>query len=260
MDHIKEFEFAKDLALQAGKIMLKYFYEDIDVEMKENVTPLTIADTTINKLVIDSVRAKFPEHAIIGEEGNGGAEKAKYEWIVDPIDGTIPYTIKFPTSMFSLALYYNKKPVFGILYDPYTKKMYHAIEGGEAYCNDKIISVKKGQFEKGDIVGLIHVLGIKNIETNHFHLTEILNRRQIRTEEIHCLVYFAAAVASGYMKCALVPGAYLWDRAASLIILKAAGAKVTDEKGRPVDAYDNPKNLVISNGDVHDEIISLLKA
>lgn len=259
MQHTDEFEFAKNLALEAGKVMLKYFYEDIDVEMKGNVTPLTIADTTINKLVIDSVKARFPDHAIIGEEGNGGAKNAQYEWIVDPIDGTIPYTIKFPTSMFSLALYKNKKPIFGILYDPYTNKMYHAFDGEAAFCNDKKISVKRGKFEKGDIVGLIHVVGIKEIETDYYHLTEILNRKLIRTEEIHCLVYFAAAVASGYMKCALMPGAYLWDRAASLIILKSAGAKITDEKGKDIDAYDSPKNLICSNGDVHNEVIELLR-
>lgn len=258
MLYTNELEFAKQLAKKAGDIMLKYFHEDIDVEMKGDNTPLTIADTTINKLVIDEITRQFPSHGIIGEEGCGGAISAEYEWICDPIDGTIPYSIKFPNSMFSLALYKNKQPVLGVLYDPYINKLYHAVEGGPSYCNDKIISVKKGQFQKGDSVGVINVFGSGTFDTNFYNLTKILNEKMMRTEEIHCLVYFAAAVASGRMKLALTPGGYTWDRAASLIIVRAAGGLVTDENGIEATTFGNQKNLIFSNGDVHDEALELL--
>jgi len=258
MNYSKELAFAKNLAREAGKVMLKYFYEDIEVEMKENDTPLTIADTTINQMVIDAIKKNYPTHGMIGEEGNGGAENAEYVWICDPIDGTIPYTIKFPTSMFSLALYKNKKPVLGVLYDPYTDKMYWALDGGPAQCNDKIISVKKGTLQKGDVVGIINLSGSSRYDTNLYNFTKVINDRQIRTEEIHCIVYFVASIATGYIKCAITPGAHPWDRAAAIIIIRAAGGRVTDEKGVEADTFTDCKNLVFSNGDTHEEILELL--
>lgn len=257
MDHSQELSFAKNLAHEAGKVMLKYFYEDIEVEMKDNVTPLTIADTTINQMVIDAIKKNYPTHGMIGEEGNGGAENAEYIWICDPIDGTIPYTIKFPTSMFSLALYKNKKPILGVLYDPYTDKMYTALEGGPAYCNDKIINVKNGKLQKGDVVGIINMFG-KNRVIDYSDIVQKFNKDEIRTEEIHCLVYFAAAVADGRMKCAFTPGAHAWDRAASLIIARAAGGRVTDEKGDHADTFIDSQKLVFSNGDIHEEILRMI--
>ena len=114
------------------------------LEMKSNITPLTLADTEINQLVIDSINKKYPSHGIIGEEGNGGAESAEYEWICDPVDGTVPYSLGIPHSFFSLALYQNKKPVFGILYNPMLNIFLEAYEGSKCFLNGKQISVKKG--------------------------------------------------------------------------------------------------------------------
>jgi fructose-1,6-bisphosphatase/inositol monophosphatase family enzyme len=125
-------DFAKKLALQAGDIMLQYFDTDIAVETKEDASPLTIADTTINKMVIAAIHEKYPDHGIIGEEESDHTVGTKYVWVCDPIDGTIPFTMGVPTSQFSLALVKDGVSILGVLYDPYTKRMYEAVKGARA--------------------------------------------------------------------------------------------------------------------------------
>lgn len=258
-DYTTHLSFAKNLAHQAGIVMLKYFHEDIAVEMKEDVTPLTIADTTINKLVVEAVAKVFPDYGLISEEGNGGSIESEYQWICDPIDGTIPYTVHFPTSMFSLALYRNKQPILGVMYDPYLDRMYWALTDGPAYMNDKIIEVKRGTFQKGDVAGLISIVSNKISCANWGLVAAQLNDREIRTHEIHSIVYMASSVARGDMKGVFAGSAMLWDRAATNIILQSAGGIIADENGNPINPFKTPKYLLISNGDTLPEMVELAK-
>lgn len=112
MDHSQELSFAKNLAHEAGKVMLKYFNSNnLSLELKPNITLLTLADTEINNLVIKTINEKYPAHTIIGEEGNGGVENSEYEWICDPIDGTVPYSLSIPHS-FSLLRFTKIKCLY----------------------------------------------------------------------------------------------------------------------------------------------------
>ncbi len=78
MDYAEELEFAKGLALEAGGIMRRYFNaEDIGTTWKQDNTPLTVADTTINELVISRVKEMFPKDGVIGEEASYETERPR---------------------------------------------------------------------------------------------------------------------------------------------------------------------------------------
>ena len=68
-------EFAKDIAYQAGKIMIKYFNQDNGASYKGDKTIVTIADTKINSYLIKKVKEKYPTHAVDGEKEQDGDEK-----------------------------------------------------------------------------------------------------------------------------------------------------------------------------------------
>ncbi len=260
MDHIKEFEFAKELAQKAGKIMLKYFNsENLGTVQKEDVTPLTLADTEINKLVIMEISKCYPTHAVIGEEGNGGSEGAEYEWICDPIDGTIPYTIGLPHSFFSIALYKNKKPIFGILYNPMMDIFLEAIEGGSAYVNGKETKVKNGKIEAGDIVGFVNHKSVRS-NGDYSKIMSYFIQNKVSVIADVCNTFMSMLVATGKIKCAFVTPARVWDRAASYIILRAAGAHLLSENGTITDVYPQPGQYVLfTNGEVDESAVSLVK-
>jgi fructose-1,6-bisphosphatase/inositol monophosphatase family enzyme len=96
----------------------------------------------------------------------------------------------------------------------------------------------------------------------HFDCTGLskeLNNRQIRTEEIHSICFFSSVIASGFLKSAFTPAAFIWDRAASSIIIEAAGGIMADENGNSFDPFTTPKYLLISNKDTLPEMVQLAR-
>src|SRR3954465_15123857 len=95
-DEQKFLQFAQDLALKAGAVMREYLQVGIKQQTKADGSPVTIADTKINQMVIDAVQGTFPTHSIISEEANDIRKTSEFAWVCDPIDGTLPFTFGMP--------------------------------------------------------------------------------------------------------------------------------------------------------------------
>lgn len=250
--------FAKDLADQAGDIMLQYFQVGVanDLKEKEGNTPVTIADTTINRLVIDSVRDKYPTHAVIGEEQSFDHENAEYVWVCDPIDGTAPFVMGVPTNVFSLAMVDPKdgQPVMAVVYDPYMKRKYWATKNGGACMNGKPISVNKvDSLDKAMVGGSSKRSNVvRNAE-----LRAAIIARCFRSLAYSSTIYEAMLVASGQIAAAVFVGFGCHDVASSKLIVEEAGGKVTDVFGHE-QRYDRTiKGAIVSNGLIHEQIVEL---
>ncbi len=80
-DMIQEYlEFAKEIALYAGKIMMEYYQKDIDLNYKEDKTVVTEIDKKINHYLIEKVKEKYPEHSVLGEE-ESFKQDSDYFWV-----------------------------------------------------------------------------------------------------------------------------------------------------------------------------------
>ena len=145
-------EFAKDIAKEAGKIMLKYFNMDNGASYKGDKTIVTLADTEINSYLIKKVKEKYPNHSVDGEEEQFG--KSDYVWVCDPVDGTAMYARHIPVAVFSLALVIKGESKIGVIYDPFTNNLYTAIKGKGAYKNSKKITVN--DYELNDMKTVCH--------------------------------------------------------------------------------------------------------
>ena len=99
--HQEWLDFAKNVALEAGDIMRKYFGKKPDSHLKANNTIVTVADEEINDLVIKRVTERYPAHDIDGEEASQ-RRGSKYVWACDPIDGTASFAMELPISVFSM--------------------------------------------------------------------------------------------------------------------------------------------------------------
>lgn len=247
-------DFAKNLALRAGDSMLEYFKPGIARDIKSDATPVTVADTTINKMVIDAVAENFPSHSVMGEEESSGATATEYIWVCDPIDGTIPYTLGIPTNMFSIALVRNGESVLGVLYDPYTKRMFTAVKGSGAQLNGEKIRVNNEVAPMGYVTLPTMQYGM----TNTANLVADAIQTGIRSFSLCCITYEAMLVASGQITGVVFPGKTPWDIAAVKVIVEEAGGKVTDLYGND-QLYDRAiKGAVVSNSRMHDELVALV--
>src|SRR3989344_220791 len=133
--------FALKIAKEAGKIMKEYFVVGMARKEKEDTSPVTEADLKINSLLIKKVSRLFPSHSVLGEEESNMIKGSEYVWVCDPIDGTVPYSLGLPISVFSLALVKNGEVILGVVYDPFCDRLYVAEKDKGAYLNDKKIHV-----------------------------------------------------------------------------------------------------------------------
>lgn len=248
-----QLEIAKDIALKAGVIMKQYFGFETEKEFKSDHTPVTIADTTINSMVIQQLKKHFPDHGVLGEEESDYQENNEYIWVCDPIDGTVPFSIGMPTNVFSLALTHNGEVILGVIYDPYLDRMVWAEKGTGTFCNGKRIFVNQSEnlqnqiiyssYAHADITGLY-----AEIQKEH---TGLLSFRSI--------LYPTIFIAHGTLIGSFYPYRHAYDVATSKIIIEEAGGKVTDLFGND-QRYNRPvKGCIASNGKVHDQLVELAK-
>lgn len=249
--------FAKQIADQASSIMLEHFRVGVASQSKEleGNTPVTIADRTINSMVIEAINKNYPAHAVIGEEESSYKEGAEYTWVCDPIDGTIPYVMGIPTNVFSLALV-NKdgEPVVAVVCDPYLKRKYWAVKGGGAFLNDERISVNGASDLSDAYIGMSGSRS-KTIKPNEFK-AELISS-SYRPVILNCAIYEAMMVACGQMGATVYLGLNTHDIASSKLIVEEAGGKVTDVFGEDQRYDQSVKGAVISNGLLHDRILGI---
>lgn len=257
MDTTEYLDFAIGLAKQAGEIMRKYYGKQPDQELKEDNTIVTIADKEINSLVISEVNKKYPGHSIDGEE-ESYKQDSEYVWVCDPIDGTNPFAMELPVSVFSLALVVNGVPKIGVIYDPNGEKMYSAAIGKGAFVNGDPIKVSDMQLD-----GKARVNFDWWPEAEYDILTPLV--KMSKEKYVYLLspgstTHMAALVARGEFLASVFAGTKgkNVDIAAAKVIVEESGGKVTDLFGNEQRYDQDIKGAVVSNGIVHDEIINYL--
>lgn len=251
-DYSKELDFASRMAREAGTIMRENFTFGMKKEWKDDNSPLTATDLTVNQLVMDAVGKEFPKHAFIGEEG-GRPKESEYSWVCDPVDGTIPFSHGYPTFMFSLALTKNGESLVGAIYDPILDRLITGTKGGGAFLNGSPI----------------HVSDEKTLSSKSFiecdslaspAIAHALNQRKIYTPTLYTCVYAGMLIAVGEFTAQVYAHDKPWDAAAVKVIVEEAGGKMTDLAGNE-QRYDQTINgYVASNGHVHDELIALIQS
>lgn len=253
----KDLTFARSVAKEAGEIMRTFFDSNQQCIAKDDGTPLTVADTKINSMVLERVRTAYPDDGVIGEEESSVEYGTPGRvWICDPIDGTKAFTWGVPTAMFSLALMIDNVPVLGVIYEPITDKMYWAIAGQGAFCNEKSITVNSQSLSEG-ILGTISSHWRIRHEAQYL---EPLLKKRVTMAAFSGAVAKCARVAEGRFVGYIEELANPHDIAASQVIVEEAGGIVTALDGGQLD-YSGPfKGVVVSNGVVHDELIDLIRA
>jgi fructose-1,6-bisphosphatase/inositol monophosphatase family enzyme len=241
---------ALEIAAQAVKIMKQYYRLDYDIRIKKDDTPVTIADTEINSMVIEQIRTRFPKHGVKGEEEVWQPDAAMI-WSCDPIDGTSAYVIHLPTSMFSLALVEDGDPIVAVAANPWTADTYSAAKGGGAFRNDQPIRVSKRSWQEARI----GTSGTGSNARNEFqeNITAELNQETFMNR-FSGVVFQGCLIAEGSLdgRVFFYDGAH--DIAAVKLLVEEAGGLVTDIKGSQ-QRYDQPINgALASNGSVHKNL------
>ncbi len=124
------------LSLLAGrKILDIYQDENYSVEYKEDDSPITLADREANEIIVNNLKKRFPDYALLSEESRDDPARLKNNWcwIIDPLDGTKEFVKGNGEFTVNIALTYRQEPVLGVIYLPVKGDLYYALKGQGAY-------------------------------------------------------------------------------------------------------------------------------
>ena len=130
-------EIAKKAAQAAGQLLKDNYGKDKVVDAFEEHDIKLQLDVMSQSLISDLILAAFPDHSILGEEGDAGSESGDYQWIIDPIDGTVNYFFGIPHFCISIALRQQSTDewILGVIYDPMMDELWAVDVGGEPTLN-----------------------------------------------------------------------------------------------------------------------------
>lgn len=251
-------DFMQDMARSAGKICLQEAerMSDERVEYKGVRDLVTPVDRKVEDFLRAEIAAKFPGHAIFGEERGISQSGSDSCWVIDPIDGTTSYIHGLPGYSVSIALQRAGQTVAGVVYAPVLQQMYRAEKGKGAYLNNSRIRVSR----RSTLIHSLLATGFACIrdgrEDNNL---PAFNRIMVRVRDIRRhgsaaldLAWVAAGKMDGYWERCLK----LYDVAAGVLLVTEAGGRVCDF----LTGQEYPENgLVATNGLIDRELLELIR-
>ncbi len=247
-------DFAHQIAWQAGKITLRYFQSDLAVEQKSDESPVTVADREAEAYLRAAISARYPHHAILGEEeGLSGGTGASHRWILDPIDGTRTFVRGVPLYGVMVGLVREDAPVLGVVNLPAASEIVYAAKGVGCWWNGRPCRVSSiASLDKSLVVATI-AHGYDQYGKAEAFERILANCGLFRTWG-DC--YGHLLVATGRAEVALDPIMNVWDAAALLPILHEAGGSFSDWRGTPTI---EGAEAISTNGLVFAELMELIR-
>ncbi|MBU0678300.1 MAG: inositol monophosphatase [Verrucomicrobia bacterium] len=227
----------------------QYRRNEVDEQFAHDVK--LVLDRETQAVVEKVLRDRYPEHAILGEEG-GEADDSRPTWIVDPIDGTVNYFHGMPIWCCSVAIQVDRRIVAGAVYVPPLNELYTATTDGPALLNGEPIGPSK---VASLAEGMVATGLSKNVSAGG--VIDRLTRLSLSAQKVR--IMGAAAVDICHVACGradgyIDSGIYIWDVAAAGLIAERAGAQV-----EIIEYIDDMQfRYLCSNGLIHDDLKKII--
>jgi histidinol phosphatase-like enzyme (inositol monophosphatase family) len=248
-------EVALEACWRAGKITLEYFQTGVEVELKSDHTPVTIADKRAEEEIRRWLTRYFPEDAIVGEEGGGmtPSRGTAPTWYIDPIDGTKSFVCGVPFYGALLACEMNGRVVLGVAHFPALNETVWAAQNAGCYWNGRRARVSAvNKLEEAVL-----------LTTDFFRLDTLGHSaaldhlcRSTKLQRTWGDAYGYILVATGRAEMMIDPRMAVWDNGPLLPILEEAGGRFTDWQG---NATIHGNNAFATNGHLHEIVGQILR-
>jgi myo-inositol-1(or 4)-monophosphatase len=246
---------AQTIARAASDLLMERWRTALTVRQKGTFDIVTDADLASEELIRERLRREFPEHGIVGEEGDKDAA-GDLVWHVDPLDGTINYAHGHPFFSVSIAFCERNQPVVGVVVAPALGNIWSAMRGCGATCNGVRCRVSEINVLSQALfaTGFPKARGVA--DDNNFREFIAVERRILGVRRCGSaaidLSFIAAGTYDGFWERQINS----WDIAAGILFVREAGGLVTDYDGNEADVYT--RMLLASNRRVHQDLVRLI--
>jgi histidinol-phosphatase len=249
---------ALELADIADSITLeRYRAADLEVATKPDLTPVTEADTAVERAIRDRLASVRPGDAVVGEEYGDSGSSAR-RWIIDPIDGTKNFVRGIPVWATLIAVHDRDAATVGVAAAPALHRRWWAARGHGAFVDDGLPGAPR----------VLRVSAVPELEDAQLSMSELTEWERIgRLEPLLELVrrcwrsrglgdfWSYMLVAEGALEVALEPEVSLWDLAALQVIVEEAGGRFTDLSGAP---RPDGGSALATNGLLHEAVLEIV--
>jgi myo-inositol-1(or 4)-monophosphatase len=230
-------DVAEEAARAAGEVALGGFRGPLEVRSKGGKDIVTQYDMAAERAAIEVIRARYPTHGILAEEGGLAGPQAPshdFLWMVDPIDGTHNYAAQLPFWCVSVAVGGpDGTPLAGVVLDPVHDELFSAIRGGGAFLNGSPIKVSSnGELSEAFVASDIgYRPGVaRRMLFLATWVQPMVRRWRLLGSAVLAMAYVAAGRFDAYFHLSLQP----WDLGAASLLVEEAGGLTTDWEGRPL--------------------------
>ena len=237
---------AIEAGVKAIKGILEIYNTNFDVEIKDDNSPVTLADKNADKVIREYLHEKYPEYAFLTEESTDDKSRLNNDFVrvVDPVDGTKDFVAKDGGFTTNIALSYKHEAVVGVVVVPLTGEIYYAAKGMGAFYRHQGITKRIHVNDKLD-----NLIVYKSV----FHSTKqeevMYEKYKDKIAKIEkwgsALKPCRIAQGLGELSYRLTDGTKEWDTAASQVIVEEAGGIFLDTKGQ---------RIMYNREDVHNRI------
>lgn len=247
-------EAARDIAADASSVAMRHFRAALDVTVKADDSPVTIADRETERAIRTALGTAFPGEAIFGEEfGQSGSGDAM--WIVDPIDGTRSFIVGLPLFGMLLGYVTEAGPELGVINMPGLGEIYAGARGIGATLNGAPIAVSACRE--------LHRARLFVNEPDRIAIgapvqfARLLTAGALRRFGADC--YPHALVASGHADAVVDYGLAPYDYLPVAAVVEAAGGVMTDWHGAPLTRASDGRTLTAATPELHAELLELVR-
>jgi inositol-phosphate phosphatase / L-galactose 1-phosphate phosphatase / histidinol-phosphatase len=247
--------FFHGLADAAGRIALTHFRSDIDFERKQDLSPVTIADRTIEQELRRLISARFPSHGILGEE-TGSTPGDRYTWYLDPIDGTKSFISGMPLFGTLIALADETKGIIvaGMIDMPALAERWYGTPDGTTF-NDAPAKVSRAvNLEDAQI----YTSSPDFFSPEDWERYDALSRKAMfRRFGGDCYQY--GLLASGHCDLVVESSLKSFDFMALAPVIEGAGGVIRDWDGRPLTRDSDGRVVAAANETLLRQALAILQ-
>lgn len=246
-------EAMRAILLETRAVPLAHFRAGVAVEAKADESPVTRADRAAETAIRAGIAARFPGHAIYGEEFGGATDAAGPLWVIDPIDGTKSFISGHPLWGQLLGHLVEGRPVLGAVQMPVLGELALGGPGFGAFLNGAPIRVREGVAPAEAFVCVNELRRV--LQADRAVAEALLGAARYVRETVDCYTY--VQLAAGWVDGVVDHGLEPYDYLPVLPLIEAAGGVMTDWDGKPL-GFGSDGRVVAGSPAIHAHLLEVI--
>ncbi len=243
-------------AARAGEEVIRHYYHNnVKVTIKEDHTPVTVADVETEEKIKQVITAAYPEHGFYGEETGQSNIDAEYVWLIDPIDGTKSFVREYPFFSTQIALMHKGELILGVSNGVMFDECAWASKAEGAFLNGEPIKVSEVNEFRDASLSIGNIARLASDTESWIGLGKIA--QQVNRTRGYGDFYHYHLLASGKIEIIVESEVNILDIAALSVIVTEAGGIFTDLNGLP-PRLGTSSVLATNNPNMHQRVMQAI--